>query len=62
MNKPFPRISEELLAVLNERWPERCPELDWDQAKVWHYAGQRSVIRHLNEVCKDQREIQLRST
>jgi hypothetical protein len=59
MNKPFPLITDEILKAMNERWPERCPELDWDQAKIWHYAGQRSVVRYLNEMFKEQREVQL---
>tara|TARA_R100001082_G_scaffold58074_1_gene32142 strand:+ start:14252 stop:14443 length:192 start_codon:yes stop_codon:yes gene_type:complete len=60
--KPIPLIPEDLLEAMDEKWPERCAELDWDIAQVMFYAGQRSVVRYLKEEFKDQREIQLRST
>lgn len=58
----FPQVSEALIKALNEKWPERCPEMDWDQKQTWHYVGQRSVVRYLNEVYKDQRDDSLRSS
>jgi len=60
-NQTFPSISEALIKALNERWPERCPELEWDETQIWHYVGQRSVVRYLNEVFKEQRDNSLGS-
>jgi len=59
---PFPLISEDLLKELNNRFPEQCAELSWDTKQVWYAAGQRSVIRLLLQVSKEQREIQIRSS
>lgn len=56
---PFPQISEDLLTELNDRWPEICADLEWDEKTVWYVSGQRSIIRFLNQVFKEQREISL---
>jgi len=52
----FPTINEALLKELNKRFPEQCPELDWDQNTVWYVTGQRSVVRLLNALYKEQQE------
>lgn len=43
----LPPISEGLIKALDQRFPERCPELDWEDRKVWFYTGQREVVRFL---------------
>tara|TARA_Y100001938_G_C7915376_1_gene341699 strand:- start:47 stop:253 length:207 start_codon:yes stop_codon:yes gene_type:complete len=53
---PFPSISEALLKELNNRFPEACPELDWDEKTVWYATGQRSVIRLLNTIFEEQQQ------
>lgn len=58
---PFPNIPEALLLELNNRFPEQCAELSWDTKQVWYAAGQRSVIRLLIQISKEQRETQIRS-
>ena len=55
----FPTLSDDLIKELNERWPEKCADIQWDAKMVWYNAGQRSVIRFLNHTFKEQREIQL---
>ena len=58
--KPFPLIPEDLMQAMDEMWPERCAELDWDIAQIMFYAGQRSVVRFFKEQVKDQRDQSLR--
>jgi hypothetical protein len=57
--RPFPQIPEDLLMELNDRWPEVCADLGWDENTVWYVSGQRSIIRFLNQIFKEQREISL---
>jgi len=52
----FPAISEALLVELNRRWPERCPDIEWDEKTVWFVSGQRSVIRFLNQIFNEQND------
>ena len=52
----FPTIPEALLKELNNRFPEQCPELEWDSKTVWYTTGQRSVVRLLNALFKEQQE------
>lgn len=55
-DKPFPLIPKILLDELNERYPERSPELEWSDREIWLRAGERRVIRLLNEMFKRQNE------
>jgi len=52
----FPPIPKPLLDELNKRYPERSAELDWSDREVWVRAGERRVIRFLNEMFKRQNE------
>ena len=52
----FPILSEALMQELNRRFPESCPELDWDMKTVWYVTGQRSVVRLLNTIYEEQQE------
>tara|TARA_R100001463_G_scaffold57630_3_gene109902 strand:- start:238 stop:438 length:201 start_codon:yes stop_codon:yes gene_type:complete len=45
----FPPIPHELLAELEKRFPERCPDLKTDERVIWFYSGQRAVVRFLWE-------------
>ena len=45
----FPHIPQDLLAELERRFPERCPDLKTDDRIIWFYAGQRAVVRFLWE-------------
>jgi len=55
----FPHISDELLTEMNNRFPERCAELEWTEKEIWFVAGQRSVVRLLIQIANEQREIKL---
>jgi len=52
----FPILSEALIRELNARFPEQCPELDWEPNLIWYTTGQRSVVRLLNAVYQEQQE------
>lgn len=49
-------ISTALLQELGERFPDRSPDLAWSNRKVWHAAGQASVVAWLREQQKEQEE------
>lgn len=51
---PFPEVPEHLLRELERRFPERCPELDAPDRKIWHYAGQRYVVKLLRSMFDQQ--------
>ena len=52
----FPTISEAMIVELNNRWPEMCADLSWDEKQVWFSAGQRSVVRFMNAIFNDQQQ------
>lgn len=52
----FPYIPPSLLEELNQRYPERSAELDWSEREIWVRAGERRVIRFLNEMFKRQND------
>ena len=56
---PFPRIPENLIKELNQRFPESCADLEWSHKQVWYMAGQRAVVRFLNHVYTEQNETTL---
>lgn len=53
----FPALDKELIDFLNKRFPERCAEEKETERQIFIYAGQRSVVRLLNEVYKAQTEV-----
>ncbi len=52
--KQFPTIPQPLLDELNQRYPERSAELSWSDREIWIKAGERRVVRFLNEQFKHQ--------
>lgn len=44
----FPDIPKQLLDELNRRFPERSPEPNWDDRKIWTEVGKRQLVRLLN--------------
>lgn len=40
-------VTPELLALLKELFPDRCPTLGTPLESVWHEAGQASVVAFL---------------
>lgn len=54
--KPLAAIPKQLLEDLNQRFPPRCPEMDWTDRQIWFYAGQRAVVEFLNAAFQRQVE------
>ena len=52
----FPPIDKAILEALKELFPNVSPPLNWSEKEVWYKAGQRSVIRFLHEIIKEQEE------
>jgi hypothetical protein len=50
----FPPVPFALLTRLEEAIPERCPELGMSDREIFHYAGQRSLVRMLREAYNEQ--------
>lgn len=46
----FPPISRELIELLDRMYPERCAELDWSERVIFRKAGQRDIVRVLQQV------------
>jgi len=42
-------LSQELIDILNELIPERCPDLNETERNIFFYAGQRYLVTMLNE-------------
>lgn len=52
----LPPISERLVSALAQQFPDRAPDLQWNEKEVWFRAGQASVVRHLITVMQEQFE------
>lgn len=55
-NESFPPISKALVGALEERCPEKCPELTMTEKEIWFYAGQRQIVRLLKKAYEEQNE------
>ena len=54
---PLPPISRELIASLDSRFPERCPDVNTEERVIWFYSGQRALVRFLIDQFARQNEI-----
>lgn len=52
----WPPIDEALLNRLEQVIPERCPDLTDTQPEIWHYSGQRAVVRMLRAIYLEQQD------
>jgi len=52
--KNAPSVSEPLLAYINQKFPERCPDPQDSDREIWMKSGERRVFRHLEAVYKFQ--------
>jgi len=59
MDEYFPLIPQDLLDALEKRYPERSPEIDWSDRKIWWASGERAVIRFLRQKFKEQNQTHL---
>lgn len=51
-----PNLSEELIEYLDTLFPEKCAELNQNDKEIFYQSGQRSVVKHLIEKFKIQKE------
>ena len=52
----MPRLSEDLINALDERFPEQSADLKWTEKEIWYKSGQRSVIKFLLTTMEEQNE------
>ena len=52
----MPILSEDLINALDERFPESCAELQGTENEIWYKAGQRSVVKFLLQIMREQKE------
>ena len=53
---PIPRLTRELIAFLDQNFPERCADLGDGVPEIFHRAGQRSVVKYLIRIYEDQND------
>lgn len=53
---PMPVINVELIEALDERFPEQSADLSWTDRDIFYKSGQRSVVKFLIEVIKEQQQ------
>ena len=51
-----PILSEELIDYLDTLFPEKCADLQENEKEIFYKSGQRSVVKHLIEKYKLQKE------
>jgi hypothetical protein len=52
----LPPISKALVDALEERCPEKCPDITMTEKEIWFYAGQRQIVRLITKAYQDQNE------
>ena len=52
----IPILSEELIDYLDTLFPEKCADLTQNDKEIFYQSGQRSVVKHLIEKYKLQKE------
>jgi len=52
----IPIITKEIIDYLDSLFPDKCAELDQTEKEVMYKSGQRSVVNHLIEKYKLQKE------
>ena len=55
-NIETPTLSEELIDYLDTLFPEKCADLNQTEKEIFYQSGQRSVVKHLIEKYKLQKE------
>ena len=54
--RELPPLDRGLVVDLDERFPDKCPDLDMSDREIWVQAGQRSVIDFLIEHFRKQQD------
>jgi hypothetical protein len=52
----IPYIESDIIAYLEQLYPDKSPDLSMEEKLIWFAAGQVSVVRHLKEQLKLQEE------
>lgn len=52
----IPLYSTDLIAQLDEAFPEKCPDIKDSERTIWKYAGMRELVRVLKSSLKDGSE------
>jgi hypothetical protein len=52
----IPYIESDVIAYLEQLYPDKSPDLSMEEKLIWFAAGQVSVVRHLKEQLKLQEE------
>ena len=50
----LPYKIEELIDILDQIYPEQCPDLSLSEKEIWFKSGQRSVVRWLISLKEEQ--------
>jgi hypothetical protein len=53
----FPPVPFSLINKLNDIIPEKCPDLTMSERDIFFYAGQRAVVRMLQQIHEEQTEV-----
>ena len=53
----IPELPASLLRVLDQAFPEKCPQVDWSARRIWIEVGRRSVVRLLWEIYEYQQSV-----
>lgn len=53
-DQQFPYVPPGLLEYLERLYPERTPEPDWDDRKIWMEVGARKIVRKLRSIYDEQ--------
>ena len=61
-SEKLPVITDELIFALDQKFPNRHPDLSLTDREVWYRAGQRFVVDFLIEQQKRQKETMLTNT
>ena len=55
-------ISKELIDYLEKQFPNKSPDLNDNERKIWFKAGQSSVVSHLKKILDDKENNSLKET
>jgi len=53
---PAPRITPEMVAFLNQQFPEKSPDPSQGLPEIFFQSGQRSVVRYLIRLLEEQEQ------
>jgi len=57
-NTPLPHITQDLLDYLRDVYQDAVPTMGMTDREVWGEVGKISVIRHLEDIYKQQNEME----